>query len=112
MYLLIEGEVDLLVGDHSVETVKPGAYFGEMSLIDDSPRSATARARTDCRVFPVNRARFEELVRQTPHFAVDVMRALANRLRQMDRKAQTPAKARAKPKKKIARRGARKARRR
>jgi len=84
MYLVIEGEVDLMLGDTVVETAGEGAFIGEMALIDDEPRSASARARSDCRVFPIDEARFQSLVQETPFFALQVMKALARRLRKMD----------------------------
>ena len=84
MYLIIEGEVDLMLGDTVVETAREGAFIGEMALIDDEPRSASARARSDCRVFPIDEARFQSLVKETPFFALQVMKTLARRLRKMD----------------------------
>jgi CRP/FNR family transcriptional regulator, cyclic AMP receptor protein len=84
MYLIIEGEVDLMLGDTVVETAKEGAFIGEMALIDDEPRSASARALGECRVFPIDEARFQSLVQETPFFALQVMKALARRLRRMD----------------------------
>lgn len=84
MYLIIEGEVDLMLGDTVVETAGEGAFIGEMALIDDEPRSASARARSDCRVFPIDEARFQSLVKETPFFALQVMKTLARRLRKMD----------------------------
>lgn len=84
MYLIIEGEVELMVGDAVVETAGEGAFIGEMALIEDKPRSASARARSDCRVFPIDAERFQLLVRETPFFALQVMQTLARRLRSMD----------------------------
>jgi CRP/FNR family transcriptional regulator, cyclic AMP receptor protein len=84
MYMIIEGEVDLMLGDTVVETAKEGAFIGEMALIDDEPRSASARALGECRVFPIDEARFQLLVQETPFFALQVMKALARRLRRMD----------------------------
>jgi CRP-like cAMP-binding protein len=84
MYLIIEGEVDLMLGDTVVETAREGAFIGEMALIDDEPRSASARAHNDCRVFPIDEARFQSLVKETPFFALQVMKTLARRLRKMD----------------------------
>jgi CRP/FNR family cyclic AMP-dependent transcriptional regulator len=84
MYLIIEGEVDLMLGDTVVETAREGAFIGEMALIDDEPRSASARAHSDCRVFPIDEARFQSLVKETPFFALQVMKTLAHRLRKMD----------------------------
>src|ERR1035437_1092034 len=84
MYLIIEGEVDLMLGDTVVETAREGAFIGEMALIDDEPRSASARAHSECRVFPIDEARFQSLVKETPFFALQVMKTLARRLRKMD----------------------------
>lgn len=80
MYMVIEGEVDLMVGNAVVETATPGAFLGEMALIIPARRSASARARTDCRVFPIDETRFQSLVQDTPSFALDVMKVLAVRL--------------------------------
>jgi CRP/FNR family transcriptional regulator, cyclic AMP receptor protein len=46
MYVLLEGEMDIRLGDYVVETARPGALIGEMALIDDSPRAANAVAKT------------------------------------------------------------------
>jgi CRP-like cAMP-binding protein len=87
MYLIIEGEVDLLLGEAVVETAGQGSFIGEMALIDDEARSASARARSDCRVFPIDEARFNLLVQETPFFALQLMKTLARRLRSMDARA-------------------------
>jgi CRP-like cAMP-binding protein len=49
MYVVKEGEVEIMVGDNVVETAGPGAILGEMALIDARPRSATAIAKSDFR---------------------------------------------------------------
>jgi len=87
MYLIIEGEVDLLLGETVVETAGQGAFIGEMALIDDEARSASARARSDCRVFPIDEARFSLLIKETPFFALQLMKTLARRLRSIDARA-------------------------
>ena len=46
MYVLLEGEIDIFLGDFVLETAGPGALLGEMALIDDSPRTANAVAKT------------------------------------------------------------------
>jgi CRP/FNR family cyclic AMP-dependent transcriptional regulator len=84
MYVIRTGEVAIERGGHVMETLGPGGIFGEMALIDGSPRSATVRAKTDCVVAPINEKSFLFLVHETPFFAVAVMRTLANRLRRMD----------------------------
>jgi CRP-like cAMP-binding protein len=84
MYVVHEGEVDLLVNGQKVEKLGPGGVLGEMGLIDAAPRSASAVAQTDCKLIPVNRERFGLLVQHTPDFALQIMRVMAGRLRVMD----------------------------
>lgn len=85
MYVIRSGEVAIERGGHVMETLGPGSIFGEMALIDGSPRSVTVRAKTDCVVAPINEKSFLFLVHETPFFAVAVMRTLADRLRRMDK---------------------------
>ncbi len=61
-YLIVEGAVRISrivpgMGEEALAVLRPGAYFGEMSLIDDAPRSATAMCHEKCRLFVVNRPR-------------------------------------------------------
>src|SRR4029079_1371671 len=84
MYVLLEGEVDIFLGDFVLETAGPGALVGEMALIDDSPRTANAVAKSPSKLAQIDRRRFHFLVQQTPHFATHVMKILANRLRHMN----------------------------
>jgi CRP/FNR family cyclic AMP-dependent transcriptional regulator len=84
MYVVLDGQVDLLVNGKCVESLAAGGVFGEMALIDSVPRSATAVVRTDGRLAPVDRKRFTYLVQQTPFFAIQIMRVMADRLRRMN----------------------------
>ena len=84
MYVLLEGKMEILLDDFVLETLGPGALIGEMALIDDSPRTASAVAKRACRLAEIDRRRFPFLVQQTPHFATHVMKTLANRLRHMN----------------------------
>ena len=84
MYVLLEGEIDISLGDLVLEAAGPGALIGEMALIDDTPRTANAVAKTPCRLAQIDRRRFHFLVQQTPHFATHVMKTLADRLRHMN----------------------------
>jgi CRP/FNR family transcriptional regulator, cyclic AMP receptor protein len=84
MYAVKEGEVALLSGETEVERVGPNGLFGEMALIDNEPRSATAVARTGCQLVPIDRRRFERLVEMTPGFALSVMKLMADRIRGMN----------------------------
>jgi len=81
MYAVVEGEVHVVLRGQVLETVGEGGIFGELALLDDRPRSASAIASTDCKVAVIDLRRFGVLVQQTPFFAVDVMRVMAERLR-------------------------------
>ena len=86
MYVVLEGAVDLMIRGKTVESLGPGGLLGEITMIDGSPRIATAIARTDSKLVPIDERRFNFLIQQTPHFALQVMRVLADRLRRMDEK--------------------------
>jgi CRP/FNR family cyclic AMP-dependent transcriptional regulator len=84
MYVLLDGEMDVRLGDYVVETAKEGSLIGEMALIDNSPRAANAVAKSACRLAAIDQRRFHFLIQQHPHFATHVMKELANRLRRMN----------------------------
>ena len=84
MFVVMEGEVNVLVDDKVVETVAPEQFFGELALIDHAPRSATAVARTNCKLAIVNQHRFTFMVDEVPFFAIRVMKVMADRLRRKD----------------------------
>jgi CRP/FNR family transcriptional regulator, cyclic AMP receptor protein len=81
MYALIGGKVEIRAGGRLLQTIGAGELFGEMALIDDGPRSATAVVLEDARLVPVDRGEFTHLVQEHPTFAVSVMRIMADRLR-------------------------------
>jgi CRP-like cAMP-binding protein len=81
MYVVTEGEVEILDDSAILEVAGPGSIVGELALIDDEPRSATVVAKTDCRLVPVDRRRFQYMVQETPFFGLAVMKVLADRLR-------------------------------
>ena len=84
MYVVLEGQVELRVNGKLVETLGPGAVLGEMALIDHAPRVATATAVADAKLVPIAEKRFLFMVQQTPHFALQIMKVMAERLRKMD----------------------------
>lgn len=87
MYVVIEGEVDVVHKDHLIESIGAGSVFGEMALIDHEPRSATATAKTDCKFVVVDQRRFGFMVQETPFFALEVMKIMADRLRRANESA-------------------------
>jgi CRP/FNR family cyclic AMP-dependent transcriptional regulator len=84
MYVVNSGEVELRVGGRAVEVVKDDGFFGEMALVEEGPRTATAVAKTDCVLVPINEQRFEFMVHEVPLFALHVMKGLSKRLRNVD----------------------------
>ncbi len=80
-YVIQRGKVDIRTGNRLLETLGENEIFGEMALINSSPRSATAIAQTDATVAPITEKQYLFLVRHTPFFALKVMRVLAQRLR-------------------------------
>lgn len=87
MYVVIEGEIDISLKGQVLETVQAGGMFGEMALIDNLPRSATAVARTSCKLAKVDETRFMYLIQNTPSFAVQIMRIMSDRLRRQNQQA-------------------------
>ena len=84
MFVLIKGQVRISHGNRSLELVDDGGIFGEMALADPAPRSATARAETDCDVVPIDERRFLFMVHHTPFFALQLIRVMTARLRAMN----------------------------
>jgi CRP/FNR family cyclic AMP-dependent transcriptional regulator len=80
-FVIQSGKVDIRLGNRLLGTLGDHDIFGEMALIDPAPRSATAIAATDVTIVPVGEKQFLFLVSRTPHFALNVMRTLARRLR-------------------------------
>jgi CRP/FNR family transcriptional regulator, cyclic AMP receptor protein len=87
MYVVYAGKVTIEREGKFIEELSAGDSFGEMSLIDGAPRSATARAKTDCEVAPITEKAFLFLVHETPMFALTVMHNLADRLRRANERS-------------------------
>ena len=94
-YLIVEGAVRISrmmpgMGEEALAVLRPGAYFGEMSLIDDETRSASAVCHEKCRLFVVNRKDLEDLLFVDRDLAYELLwnwvRTLSKRLRAMNDK--------------------------
>lgn len=81
MYGVIEGRVELRGAEGVVAELGPDEVFGEMAIVDASPRMATAVAATDTVLAVIDHHRFLFLVHETPTFALQVMSTMADRLR-------------------------------
>jgi CRP/FNR family transcriptional regulator, cyclic AMP receptor protein len=95
LFLILEGKVRISrdipgMGEEALAVLGPGDVFGEMSLLDDSARSADAVVHERCRLLTLGRERFEELLFLRHDLAHDVLwsavRILAKRLRETNDK--------------------------
>jgi CRP/FNR family cyclic AMP-dependent transcriptional regulator len=84
MYVVKSGRVSIAIRDNIVEYVNPGGTFGEMALVDQSARTATATAETECVLLSIDRPSLLEAVKVKPAFAMAMLRAITERLRFMN----------------------------
>ncbi len=87
MYVVKKGKVDIIYNNQVIESLNPGEIFGEMALIDDKPRSATAVAKTECQLVSINKEKFGFLIQQSSvgsDFAIQVMKVMAERIRKVN----------------------------
>ena len=84
MYVVLEGAVDIVVGDEVVETVAEGGVFGEMSIVDDELASASVVVKGGATLASIDHERFMFLTQNHPTFALEIMRVMSGRLRHMD----------------------------
>jgi len=82
MYLLLEGEIGLMIRNKFFGTVKPGDIFGELAVIAGLPRSATAMAKINCRMLSLDEKQFHTALEKKPEFALMLMGSMVQRLRQ------------------------------
>jgi CRP/FNR family transcriptional regulator, cyclic AMP receptor protein len=85
LFVIKSGQVRIQTGNRTITELGADSIFGEMALIDNEPRSASAIAVTDTELVPVSEKQFLFLVSQTPLFALKVMRVLAERLRKTNK---------------------------
>ncbi|MBV8600277.1 MAG: cyclic nucleotide-binding domain-containing protein [Candidatus Eremiobacteraeota bacterium] len=81
MYVLLQGQVEIRLDDRVVDVVHEGGMFGEMGLVENAPRAATAVAATDGALLAIDEEQFVELVQEQPFFAIKVVRQVADRVR-------------------------------
>jgi CRP-like cAMP-binding protein len=82
-YVVLEGTVAISIEGKIVEKIGPGGILGEMALVNQQPRGATATAETDCTLLAINRNELLNLVKTKPAFAMSLLKGLAHRLRFM-----------------------------
>lgn len=86
MYIILEGRVRIekrIRGEsHLLSTLEKGDFFGEMGVLESTPRSADAVADTESKLLAITGSRFDEMIRKTPEIAVRIIRKYASRLRE------------------------------
>jgi len=88
MYMIQEGQVEILKSIRGESTqlalLDKGDFFGEMAILEDLPRTASARAATAVKLLMINGSTFDQMLRSNPEIAVRMMRKLSRRLRETD----------------------------
>jgi CRP/FNR family transcriptional regulator, cyclic AMP receptor protein len=83
MYIVQSGVIEMVLGDKVIEVCGPNEAIGFMSMIDDAPRSSTARVKEACELSLIDQRKFRFMVDEVPNFALYVMGAMARRIRGM-----------------------------
>ncbi|MEM7208561.1 MAG: cyclic nucleotide-binding domain-containing protein [Pseudomonadota bacterium] len=94
LYIINKGKVKVCISNEQgrevvIAQLADGEYFGEMSLIDDKPRSASIITRTACELSVIQKDDFQRMLASNPKLSLAVMRGLSGRLRKADRKIET-----------------------
>ncbi len=85
-FVIAEGKARATIRGKGSQLLGPGSFFGEMSLLDQGPRSATVTAETDMHLLVLGSREFSSLVDEVPTVALRMMRGLAERLRAAERR--------------------------
>jgi Cyclic nucleotide-binding domain/FHA domain len=87
MFIVEEGKVEIFrqIGSEEkrVNLLEIGDFFGEMSIIDDLPRGASARALTECQLLAVDHTTFDQMLRRYPDVAIRMLRKMSARMREL-----------------------------
>lgn len=90
MYIIISGKVKITKERNATETIlatlEEGEFFGEMSLFDNSPRSATVKAVGDVRLLEINQKNFLKKISKDPSLAFRILEKMSQRIRIADEK--------------------------
>jgi CRP/FNR family transcriptional regulator, cyclic AMP receptor protein len=83
MYVVQSGVIEMVIGDKVIEVCGPNEAIGFMSMIDEAPRSSTARVKEACELSVIDQRKFRFMVDEVPNFALYIMGAMARRIRGM-----------------------------
>ena len=88
-FFILDGSATVEVTRRKRLKLGPGEFFGEMSLLDGEPRSATVRAETDMRLLVILRRNFQSLLSEVPELTRNILIVLSRRLREIERALNT-----------------------
>jgi CRP-like cAMP-binding protein len=80
-FVIVDGEVSVTKNGQEIRTLGPGDFFGEIALLEDTPRTATVVAKTPLRFFVLTRRSFRSLLAHQPELERKVLAALEERVR-------------------------------
>jgi CRP-like cAMP-binding protein len=92
-YVIVDGTARVTLRGRTLATLVPGDFFGEMSLLENAPRSATVTAETPMRVLVLGPAEFDTLISVAPSVSRTMLRGIAERLRAVEKAGPLPARA-------------------
>jgi CRP/FNR family transcriptional regulator, cyclic AMP receptor protein len=84
-FVIVDGSAIVDVAPRKRARLSPGDFFGEMSLLDGEPRSATVHAETDVRLLAIPRRNFHTVLQEVPDLTYKILVTLSRRLRQLER---------------------------
>lgn len=95
LYIVVSGKVRVHIGEQELAQLEQGACFGEMSLFDAEPRSASVTTLEPCECLMLTQQQLYDAIEETPGIAVNIIRLLSRRIREFNRKlnakeAETP----------------------
>ncbi|MBD3882528.1 cyclic nucleotide-binding domain-containing protein [Phormidium tenue FACHB-886] len=86
LYILVLGSVRVHIGDRELAVLKTGACFGEMAIFDAEPRSASVTTLESCKCLMLKQQQLYEAIEETPDIAVNIIRLLSRRTRELNEK--------------------------
>ena len=86
LYIVVKGLVRVHIGDRDLAQLKEGACFGEMSLFDAEPRSASVTTLESCECLMLTQLQLYDAIDETPGIAINIIRLLSRRIRELNTK--------------------------
>jgi len=89
LYILVSGRVQVHIGNQELAQLATGGCFGEMSLFDAEPRSASVTTLESCECLMLTQQQLYEAIDETPGIAVNIIRLLSRRIRQLNQQSKS-----------------------